>query len=278
MSINISQATRDKLHAGQQRVAGKFAELLQGRGLFFDFVVLMVCDDQQKRMFEADIESRLKRGLIPRTVYRVIPDTPAKCGNGGAIINTLHLLAQEFGEDKLAASKMLLLPAGGYSQRLPQWGPRGKIFSSVPYTLGDASGPEQEPLDMLSIKLMNYLDILPSLPQGTVYVGWSDLLLFFDATGVDFGQAGFTVFAHAGDVDYGVAHAAFVVDDPSSKAKISAGCSGTYPCRAYYEKASKEQLVAAGAIMAIEGHDRCLVDSDFLFDWSRYTYLIQLLL
>jgi hypothetical protein len=63
MSINISQATRSKLHAGQQRVAGKFAELLQGRGEFFDFVVLMVCDEQQQEMFEADIDSRLARGL-----------------------------------------------------------------------------------------------------------------------------------------------------------------------------------------------------------------------
>ena len=99
---------------------------------------------------------------------------------------------------------------------------------------------------MLDIKLMNYLDIIPAIPAGTVYVGWSDLLLFFDTQGIDFGKKGFSVFAHPGDVDYGVAHAAFVVSDHTAKSKIGKNEAGTYECKAYYEKASREKLIADG--------------------------------
>jgi hypothetical protein len=97
----------------------------------------------------------------------------------------------------------------------------------VPYALGAG----KEPLDMLDIKLMNYLDIIPAIPAGTVYVGWSDLLLFFDTQGIDFTKRGFSVFAHPGDVAYGVAHAAFVVGDDAAKRSISRNEAGTYPCK-----------------------------------------------
>ena len=63
MSINISAETTDKLRWNQQGVAVKFTELLAGNGPFFDFVVLLVCDQQQRTEFETDIESRLARGL-----------------------------------------------------------------------------------------------------------------------------------------------------------------------------------------------------------------------
>jgi hypothetical protein len=144
----------------------------------------------------------------------------------------LGLLDSEFGSVVLAKSKILMLPAGGYSQvtepsspstpnklqltaflpsrrrtrththphpptpnhphahqRLPQWGPRGKIFSRVAVTMSD-SPADPEPLTMLQLKLMNYLDLVPRLAPGSVYIGWSDLLLFFDAEGIDFHRPG----------------------------------------------------------------------------------------
>ena len=93
----------------------------------------------------------------------------------------LAALEVEFGAATLDTKKTLVLPAGGYSTRLPQWGPRGKIFAPVAYARVDTgSSAEIAPATMLEMKLMNYVDLLPHLPAGSVFFAWSDMLVFFD--------------------------------------------------------------------------------------------------
>lgn len=157
---------------------------------------LLVQDESQQKHFEEDIHRRLAAGCLPtQSKYHVIPDAWGKCGNGGAIIHALMKLEELYppqpnGERKLDSYKVLMLPCGGYSQRLPQWGPRGKIFAPVPFAVSDS---RPEPCTMLELKLMNYLDIVGKLPKGTIFVAWADVLLFFHAENVDFTRC---VFLH----------------------------------------------------------------------------------
>ena len=89
----------------------------------WDVVVLLVQDEDQQRQFEEDLKRREKMGKIPSgSKYHVIPDNAQRCGNGGAIINTLAVLSGMYSEKELDEFKVLLLPCGGATnpQRLPQ--------------------------------------------------------------------------------------------------------------------------------------------------------------
>ena len=93
---------------------------------------------------------------------------------------------------------------------------------------------------------------LPALPAGSCFVAWSDVLVFFDARGVDFSGEGFTVFGHEGSVAYGAAHAVMVLEPADASAAFGPGVarrSATYPCRHFFEKASPETLRRAGAVL-----------------------------
>jgi hypothetical protein len=63
MSIEINAATQRRLQTNQERCAAAYAKLLSPSATgFFDFVILMVCDQEQKEHFMADIERRLAAG------------------------------------------------------------------------------------------------------------------------------------------------------------------------------------------------------------------------
>jgi hypothetical protein len=101
---------------------------------------------------------------------------------------------------------------------------------------------------MLETKLMNYVDIVPRLPFGTVFVSWADVLLFYDAEGVDFEQPGVTVFAHKGTVEYGCGHAVLSLGtEAATEAALSSSKSGTYECHLFMEKPSFDDLKQVGA-------------------------------
>eukprot|EP00937_MAST-01D_sp_MAST-1D-sp2_P006967 g6967.t1 len=199
----------DRLLAAQQARAVRYARLLAGDNgvATFDIVVLMVQDDAQASAFRAEVEAGVEAGLYPRqSRYHFFPDRPEKCGNGGAIIASLHALAQEYTDRQLDEARVLLLPCGGYSQRLPQYGPRGKIFAPVPFVLPDSGaarvgepGGCAPPCTMLQLKLLGYLDIVERMPPGASFVAWSDVLVFFDAGDGAASDAGGGVGDGAGD-------------------------------------------------------------------------------
>lgn len=281
--VPTTPRTRMNLQEQQSARSALYGLLLAGDASVatFDIVVLMVQDDAQAAAFRAEVERGVAAGQYPRqSQYRFVPDRPSKCGNGGAIIASLAALTAEFGDAALDSMKVLLLPCGGYSQRLPQYGPRGKIFAPVPFSLG----PERpHPCTMLDLKLMGYLDIVPALPAGSCFVAWSDVLVFFDARGVDFSGEGFTVFGHEGSMAYGAAHAVMVLEPADASAAFGPGVarrSATYPCRHFFEKASPETLRRAGAVLppsAEGGNEVVLVDSDFLFDRRTARLLVEFL-
>ena len=128
---------------------------------------------------------------------------------------------------------------------------------------------------MLEFKLMNYLDIVPRLHPGTVYVAWPDLLLFFDAGNLSFDQSGFTVFAHKGTVEYGCGHAVLSLGTKAANERpLHGDTSAIFECHRFLEKPTYAELVEAGALVRLQGEQTVLVDSDFFFDRSSTKLLL----
>lgn len=56
-------------------------------------------------------------------------------GSGGATMHILNELNKQWGSQKLASKKILLVHTGGQSRRLPQHSVLGKLFARLPLPL-----------------------------------------------------------------------------------------------------------------------------------------------
>ena len=63
----------------------------------------------------------------------VYDDISFNClGNGGSTMHAMHVLEQKYGWKVLQRKRILLIHAGGYSQRTPTTSCLGKIATSIP--------------------------------------------------------------------------------------------------------------------------------------------------
>jgi fucose-1-phosphate guanylyltransferase len=98
----------------------------------WDLVVITAISLDQKRCYERQIEHKLRNRKLPkRFEYMVISD-PEKCkiGSGGSTLNVIKRLCDVYGRERVNQMKVLLIHAGGYSQRMPSCTVLGKIFNS----------------------------------------------------------------------------------------------------------------------------------------------------
>ena len=128
-SNNIRNSTEEKL---------KLFESIRGKDVgdtpFWDAVVITALDENQRDAYEIQLQSKLKRGELPLGVkYHAFYDPPGpKIGNGGSVLVTIGDLLNIYDEKELMKTKVILLPAGGYSQRLPNASVLGKAFTALP--------------------------------------------------------------------------------------------------------------------------------------------------
>lgn len=128
-SNNIRKSTEEKL---------KLFESIRGKDVgdtpFWDAVVITALDEKQRDAYEIQLQSKIKRGELPLGVkYHAFYDPPGpKIGNGGSVLVTIGDLLNIYDEKELMKTKVILLPAGGYSQRLPNASVLGKAFTALP--------------------------------------------------------------------------------------------------------------------------------------------------
>lgn len=129
VSENIQTATKKKLETFNS-LRGKSVNLP-----FWDIVVLTAADEEQQVAYETQLQSKLERKELPvdGLKYHVFHDPVGpKIGNGGSTLVSLDKLVKIYGEDKLSKLKILMIHAGGFSQRLPSASVLGKIFAALP--------------------------------------------------------------------------------------------------------------------------------------------------
>ena len=128
-SLNIQRSTASKFKKFES-IRGKEVDIA-----FWNIVVITALDESQKDAYEIQLQSKLARGELPLGVkYHVFYDPPGpKIGNGGSFLVTIGDLLKIYDKEELVKWKIVMFPAGGYSQRLPNASVLGKAFTTLPF-------------------------------------------------------------------------------------------------------------------------------------------------
>ncbi|XP_072536877.1 fucose-1-phosphate guanylyltransferase [Salminus brasiliensis] len=257
----LQKATKDKLE--------KFNRL-RGRevkpGEFWDLVVITAADEDQRAAYELQIREKCSRKELPLGIsYHVIADPPGyKIGNGGSTLHSLQILSDAYGES-LSRLRVILIHAGGFSQRLPNASALGKIFTALP--LG-------EPLyQMLELKLAMYVDFPSHMKPGMLITCADDLELYSASDRIVFDKPGFTALAHPSSLSIGTTHGVFVLEpaeDPSVRDLEYRTCFQ------FLHKPSVERMRSRGAVCTNADHEFVYTDSTYYVDHATTTLLLDL--
>ena len=168
----------------------------------WDYLIVTASNDSQARSYRTQLEHRKDLGLLSYAQnLLVVPDLDGKrIGSGGSTLLCLaEVLSRQLKSDRdaddpstwqsiLEKLRILIIHAGGDSQRLPAYGPCGKIFMPVP-------GPSDTalPTTLFDRQISAYL-ALPTQPDdtGQIVITSGDVLLNFDPAQIDFLPIGLT--------------------------------------------------------------------------------------
>lgn len=184
----------------------------------WDYVILTSSNADQARTYQEQIDSRLKNGLLPKTVhYAVLEDPDGKrVGSGGATFNVLRYIAeqemkrvQDF-DDKLRNlfknKRILVIHSGGDSKRIPQYSAIGKLFSPVPRQLPNGRA------STLFDEFMIGMSGVPSRIKEGMLVLSGDVLLLFNPLQIDLQYQGAAALSIKEPVETGKNHGVFLND------------------------------------------------------------------
>ncbi|XP_066286744.1 fucose-1-phosphate guanylyltransferase-like isoform X3 [Branchiostoma lanceolatum] len=248
---------------------------------FWDVVVITALDSQQKQVYELQITKKLQGGELPLGVkYLVFADpSGAKIGCGGSTLEVLYQLRQQYGKE-LDNWKVLLIHAGGYSQRLPSASVLGKVFMATPI-----GSPMWQ---MLELKLALYMDFPQRMKPG-VFLCSSDTVETFECpphANWSFSQDGFTALAHPSPVSIGTGHGVFILDQSDKVDGVTIDSVEMRECVQFIHKPTVEEMRAKGAILPQEASKLFLqhtnntepivyTDSAFYFDHQTGNKLLD---
>ncbi|KAJ8418608.1 hypothetical protein AAFF_G00001070 [Aldrovandia affinis] len=258
-SVKLQKATREKL-LKFDNLRGKDVRTRE----FWDLVVVTAADEDQKDAYEFQISEKLRRKELPLGIpYHVFADPPGpKIGNGGSTLYSLKRLAEKYGQ-KLCGFRIILIHAGGYSQRLPNASALGKIFTALP--LGDPV------YQMLELKLAMYIDFPLQMKPGILVTCADDIELYStgDTESIVFDRPGFTAVAHPSPISVGTTHGVFVLE-PEVESNISA--MEYRSCHSFLHKPSINDMHERGAVCKSVTRMVSLGDSEFVYTDSTYYF------
>ncbi|XP_061593613.1 fucose-1-phosphate guanylyltransferase [Cololabis saira] len=253
----LQTATREKLRK---------LNFLRGRqvqpGEFWDVVVVTAVDGSQREAYERQISDKIHRKELPLgTQYKVFSDPPgSKIGNGGSTLCALQQLSDAYGRT-LSSLRVIMIHAGGFSQRLPSASALGKIFMALP--LGDPI------YQMLELKLAMYVDFPSQMNPGILVTCADDIELYSveDGQSVKFDKPGFTALAHPSPLSVGTTHGVFVLD---SQEKSFSSEMENASCLHFLHKPSVTKMRESGAVCKGQIGLFPVPDTEFVYTDSAY--------
>ncbi|KAK3566544.1 hypothetical protein QTP86_034627 [Hemibagrus guttatus] len=184
--------------------------------------------------------------------------------NGGSTLHVLQLLRDEYGES-LSRFRVLLIHAGGWSQRLPHVSALGKIFMALP--LGDRV------YQMLDLKLLMYVDFPAHMNPGVLVTCADDVMLYSAIQSVEFTKPGFTALAHPSPLSIGQSHGVFVLE----RGDELPVCDVEYrTCLRYLHKPSVDVMRRSGAVFRKHDEEVVYTDSTYYISHGTVEMLLDL--
>ncbi|XP_067661477.1 fucose-1-phosphate guanylyltransferase-like [Haliotis asinina] len=213
---------------------------------FWDVVVITTADEDQRKAFQLQIDDKAERRELPLDLpIHVVTDPPGtRIGNGGSTLTALEHLHAEYGED-MYQKKVLLIHAGGWSQRMPSASVLGKVFSALPHG---------EPLyQMLDLKLAMYWSLVDKMKPGVLLVCADDFLVYNLGSDSDWSipDTGFTAFAHPSSIETGRTHGVYVIADQDES--IRKKHITIKKCLEVLQKPTDERMEKQGAVLEGQG-------------------------
>ncbi|PWA21019.1 hypothetical protein CCH79_00007242 [Gambusia affinis] len=261
----MSQACSRKLQAATREKLRKLNSL-RGRevlpGEFWDVVAVTAVDGSQKEAYELQIREKVERKELPvGAQYKVFSDPPGcKIGNGGSTLYALQQLNDIYGK-ALSNMRIILIHAGGFSQRMPSASALGKIFMPLP--LGNPI------YQMLELKLAMYVDFPSQMKPGFLVTCADDIELYSipEEERVSFDKPGFTALAHPSPLSVGTTHGVFVLD-PSEHSSYQEMEHSS--CQCFLHKPSIDEMRDSGAVCTNQNGLFSMSDSEFVYTDSTY--------
>ena len=182
-------------------------------------------------------------------------------GPGGSLMAALCWL-QTIYNQSLFRKRVLFIPAGGFSQRLPSASLLGKIFTAVPY-----GSPIYQ---MLELNMAMYIDLPAHMDSGGIFLACADTIILYDCSvGLDwsFNHRGITAFGHPAPIATGTTHGVFRL--PDDKHKV---CSHVHvvECEEFLHKRSADVLREKGALLGPACRETLGINEDYVVIDSSY--------
>ena len=197
----------------------------------WDYIILTASNENQAEGFRAQINERLKEGLLPKkTHFAVIPDRDGKrVGSGGATLGVIKYVAEHSGKNDFSGLRILVIHSGGDSKRVPQYSALGKLFSPVPHKLKNGRSAT-----LFDEFMMSMSSVPARIREGMVLLS-GDVLLLFNPLQIDYNGKGAAAISFKEDVETGKNHGVFLRGDD--------GC-----VEKFLHKQSVESLKKYGAV------------------------------
>lgn len=221
----------------------------------WDLIVITAISHDQKRCYEKQLQMKLENKKLPKTFQFKVLNDPDNCkiGSGGSTLNVINQLHKEY-KEQLFSMKILLIHAGGYSQRMPNCTVLGKIFGSI-------ASQSEYINDFLDIKLATYTPFSVEMKPG-IFLASSDDIITCDleeqleASKLFGSNNDFILLAHKSSLIVGKDHGVYAVDGPSKNGRFN-----VFDCKFVLQKPSIDKMRQLNV---------CLDDNNVLSDSLFY--------
>ncbi|MEG1395194.1 MAG: L-fucokinase, partial [Clostridia bacterium] len=182
--------------------------ILSDRYDAWDFIVLTASNDEQAKNYNLQIKERLQTKILNNNIkYLVVPDCNGeRIGSGGATLNVLLILKEQYGVD-FTKNKVLIIHSGGDSKRIPQYSVCGKLFSPVQSLLNNRFG------STLFDELIALSAIIPSRMANGIMIMSGDAMLLFNPLQVDFKSGGVAAISTKLSAEIAKNHGVFLTNE-----------------------------------------------------------------
>lgn len=230
---------------------------------YWDLIVITSINEKQKNCYEIQIQNKKKEKKFPQNFqYLVISDPEGyKIGTGGSTLNAIKKIFEIY-KTNMNKMKILLIHAGGYSQRIPFRSITGKLFGPLPSSLECIN-------DIFDIKMAFYTPFTVEMKPGIFVTSSDDFETFIFEEQIKASQffnnldSDFILLAHKSSLNIAKDHGVYKINFENSYS--NGNDFGVYSCDCVYQKPSINQIKNLNLVYYEGASEYAFTDSVFFF-------------